>query len=87
MKKRSVFFGVATAAFCCAAVLFLVGIGQVLGFIPRGDAGYLDSSCLGGYGKRFRRRRAGAGAVSSLRRRPDGSLRRCPKALISGAII
>lgn len=44
MKKRSVFFGVVTAAFCCAAVLFLVGIGQVLGFIPRGVAGYLDSS-------------------------------------------
>lgn len=44
MKTRSVFFGVATAAFCCAAVLFLVGISQVLGFVSLGVAGYLDSS-------------------------------------------
>ena len=44
MKMRTTLRAVAATAFCCAAVLFSVGMCQILGALPVGAGGYLDAS-------------------------------------------
>ena len=44
MKMRTTLRAVAVTAFCCAAVLFSVGMCQILGALPVGAGGYLDAS-------------------------------------------
>ena len=44
MKLRATLRTVMTTAFCCAVVLFVVGMCQILGALPVGAGGYLDAS-------------------------------------------